>query len=416
MKQTKLLILENRLGQKVRTFAVGSEAFNLVYLTDSRRIEGVTNLQTLKDNNVDYRLLHKIELKKLSQEGVQLEDGLGRIRLVSEDQVITQSPIYALPEEEDEEKLKVLLKKTSIAHIAAVFLMMAVGYVWTAYFKKDQEPTLVTIVVPKEVPPPVKKQARPHVAVSEKKIKPTKKTVKSVAKKIVKPKKIAVKTKPKPVAKARNVNRLGALAALGGNPNGSKGYEGLSKSSLKAIRSAGVSSGGGGVGSSGAGGMKGYLPGSGLVAGSSGKGSRAQGAGGYGTRGAAGGKAGYGKISLVGGTNAISLPLDDEAEVQGGLDRDQIIAVINRNKGQIIYCYEKGLQAQPSIGGRVSVDFVIGPSGRITTAKVAQSSLGSKMVENCMLARMKTWQFPRPVGNVNVDVLYPFELTRVSAR
>lgn len=416
MKQTKLLILENRLGQKVRTFAVGSEAFNLVYLTDSRRIEGVTNLQTLKDNNVDYRLLHKIELKKLTQEGVQLEDGLGRIRLVSEGETITQSPIYGLPEEQDEENLKVILKKTSIAHIAALFLMMAAGYVWTAYFKKDQEPTLVTIVVPKEVPPPVKKEARPHVAVSEKKIKPTKKTVKAVTKKVVKPQKVAVKNTHKPMAKTRNVNRLGALAALGGTAQGTKGYEGLSNNSLKAIRSAGVSSGGGGVGSSGAGGMKGYLPGSGLVAGSSGQGSRAQGAGGYGTRGEAGGRAGYGKISLVGGTNAISLPIDDEAEVQGGLDRDQIIAVINRNKGQIIYCYEKGLQAQPSIGGRVSVDFVIGPSGRITTAKVAQSSLGSKMVENCMLARMKTWQFPRPVGNVNVDVLYPFELTRVSAR
>ena len=72
MKQTKLLILENRLGQKVRTFAVGSEAFNLVYLTDSRRIEGVTNLQTLKDNNVDYRLLHKIELKKRNEEKTEL--------------------------------------------------------------------------------------------------------------------------------------------------------------------------------------------------------------------------------------------------------------------------------------------------------------------------------------------------------
>lgn len=417
MAQTKLLILENRLGQKVRTFAVGSEAFNLVYLTDSRRIEGVTNLKTLEDSNVDYRLLHKIELKKITQEGLQLEDGLGRIRLVSEDQAIIQSPTYALPEEHDEEKLKVLLKKTSIAHVAAVFLMMAAGYVWTAYFKKDQEPTLVTIVVPKkDVPPPIKKASRPHVAVSEKKIKPTKKTVKAVAKRVVKPKKVAVKQTHKSMAKARNVNRLGALAALGGTPQGTKGYEGLSNSSLKAIRSAGVSSDGGGVGSSGRGGMKGYLPGNGLVAGTAGQGSRAQGAGGYGTRGAAGGKAGYGKISLVGGTNAISLPLDDEAEVQGGLDRDQIIAVINRNKGQIIYCYEKGLQAQPSIGGRVSVDFVIGPSGRITTAKVAQSSLGSKMVENCMLARMKTWQFPRPVGNVNVDVLYPFELTRVSAR
>ncbi|HWU44092.1 MAG TPA: AgmX/PglI C-terminal domain-containing protein, partial [Bdellovibrio sp.] len=79
-------------------------------------------------------------------------------------------------------------------------------------------------------------------------------------------------------------------------------------------------------------------------------------------------------------------------------------------------CYEKGLQAAPTIGGRVAVDFVIGPAGRITSAKVAQSSLGSRLVESCMLEKMRSWQFPRPVGKVNVDVLYPFELTRVSSR
>ena len=112
----------------------------------------------------------------------------------------------------------------------------------------------------------------------------------------------------------------------------------------------------------------------------------------------------------------MTLPLDEEATFEGGLDRDQIIAVINKNKGQIIYCYERGLQAQPSIGGRVAVDFTIGPNGTITNAKVAQTSLGSKFVENCMIAKMKTWQFPKPVGKVNVDVLYPFELARVSSR
>src|SRR5690606_36254092 len=117
------------------------------------------------------------------------------------------------------------------------------------------------------------------------------------------------------------------------------------------------------------------LMGSGLIAGSPGEGARAQGAGGYGTRGSGGGRAGYGKISLVGGTSAVSLPLDDEASVEGGLDRDQIIAVINRNKGQIVYCYEKGLQAAPQIGGRVAVSFVIGAAGRITVASVAESSL-----------------------------------------
>ena len=203
-----------------------------------------------------------------------------------------------------------------------------------------------------------------------------------------------------------------------GDPSTSDDYSwSRASDSLKAIRSAGVGNGGGGVGSTGRGGIKGYLPGNGLIAGPAGEGSgKAQSAGGYGTRGVGGGRAGYGKISLVGGTSAVSLPLDDEATVEGGLDRDQIIAVINRNKGQIIYCYEKGLQSQPRIGGRVAVDFVIGPSGRITRAKVAQSSLGSNQVENCMIARMKTWQFPKPVGNVNVDVLYPFELMRVSSR
>jgi hypothetical protein len=66
--------------------------------------------------------------------------------------------------------------------------------------------------------------------------------------------------------------------------------------------------------------------------------------------------------------------------------------VINRNKGQIIYCYEQGLQGTPSLTGRVSVAFVIGASGRITTAKVAQTSLRSAQVESCMLAKMKNWQ------------------------
>lgn len=270
---------------------------------------------------------------------------------------------------------------------------------------------MVTIVVPKPEPKIEKAQPAPHVKVSEHKIKPTNKVYRPVAhhKLITKPYK--VKT-----AKATDVQRVGALAALGGVAKGHKGAEGLDMNSMKNIRSAGEGQGGGGVGATGRGGVKGMMPGSGLIAGSAGEGGRAESAGGYGTRGTGGGRAGYGKIHMVGGMTPVSLPLDDEATVEGGLDRDQIIAVINKNKGQIVYCYEKGLQAQPTIGGRVAVDFTIGPAGRITLAKVSQSSLGSKFVETCMLDKMRTWQFPKPVGKVNVDVLYPFELNRVSSR
>ncbi len=407
MNAAKLLILENSLGQKVRTFAVQSDSLNLVYLKDSRRVEAFADLSKLNENNIDYTLLQQIEVGNMSEEGLLLQ-GLGRVRLLPSTG-IQNSPTYVLPEEEDRKTLTGFVKKSTAGHVAAVMMLLVGSWVYTNYFAKSEEPPLVTIVLPTEEKVKTKPEARPHVKVSEKKIKQSNKVYRPKAQKMLT--KNTQKTAP-----AKNVQRLGALAALGGLAKGHKGAEGLDMQSLKNIRAAGTGAGGGGIGSMGRGGARGYMPGNGLIAGSAGEGSRAQGAGGYGTKGSGGGRAGYGKIPFVGGTSTVSLPMDDEASVEGGLDRDQIIAVINRNKGQIIYCYEKGLQAQPSIGGRVAVSFVIGAAGRITQANVAESSLGSNMVENCMLQRMKTWQFPRPVGKVNVDVLYPFELMRVSSR
>ncbi|WP_373999455.1 TonB family protein [Bdellovibrio bacteriovorus] len=408
MSAAKLLILENTMGQKVRTFAVQATTMNLVYLKESRRIEAFADLQALDDNKIAYTLLKQVDISELSEEGFELQ-GLGRLRAFP-NAAVKNSPTHTLPEENDEEQLKTILQKTTATHLAAIFLLLLGSWIYTNYFMKTQEPPLVTIMLPQEEVVKPQPQARPTVKVSKTKIQKSNKIYRPVAQKL--------KTKPYKVntAKARDVRRVGALAALGGLKTGHKGAEGLDMQSLKNIRAAGTGAGGGGIGNAGRGGARGYMTGNGLIAGSAGEGARAQGAGGYGTRGSGGGRAGYGKISLVGGTSAVSLPLDEEVSVEGGLDQDQIIAVINRNKGQITYCYEKGLQAQPSIGGRVAVSFVIGASGRITTAKVAESSLGSRMVESCMLQRMKTWQFPRPVGQVNVDVLYPFELTRVSAR
>ena len=411
MGTAKLLILENKMGQKVRTFSVESEVLHIVYLKESRRIEAYATLADLDADKVEYKLIKKINLAKMDKEDSMILEGLGSIRLYPAAQVV-QSPTYQLPEENDEEQLTVIIQKSTMVHLLAVFSLIMASWIMATYFTKKDETPLVTIVLPQEQPKQVveKPKPRPTVKMSEKKIKPT---TKKVAKAVVRPK--AVVKQPKAAA-SKNVQRLGALAALGGVKTGTRGFEGLDTQSMKNIRSAGRGNGGGGVGASGQGGHKGYMMGNGLIAGSAGKGGQAQSAGGYGTRGVGGGKAGYGKISLVGGTSAVSLPLDDEASVEGGLDKDQIIAVINKNRGNIVYCYENGLQATPSIGGRVAVDFVIGPAGKITRLKVAQSSLGSKYVESCMLDRMKTWQFPRPVGNVNVDVLYPFELMRVSSR
>lgn len=425
MNAAKLLILENSLGQKVRTFAVQSNAIHIVYLKDSRRVEAFSDLSVLDDNEISYALIKSIQVNEMT-DSVDLV-GLGRLRLNSDNAV--NSPSYNLPEEDDDKTLIAALKKASVGHAAAIVLLLLSSWVYTSFINKAPEQPLVTIVIPKkETPAPIKQKVE-TVKAAQKKITPTVKKVAKVAtpkkptpkvvNKTVPPRPTQQVAKTQPAvrqAPTKDIRRVGALAALGGVAKGSKSAEGLDMNSLKNIRAAGTGNGGGGIGTTGRGGAKGYLPGNGLIAGSAGEGARAQGAGGYGTRGSGGGKAGYGKISMVGGTSATSLPLNEEVTVEGGLDQDQIIAVINRNKGQITYCYEQGLRAQPTIGGRVAVSFIIGPNGKISKANVAESSLGSRSVENCMIARMKTWQFPRPVGAVNVDVLYPFELTRVSAR
>lgn len=421
MTAARRIILENKLGQKVRAFRFeGQEAF-LVYRHDSGRVELFNDLAILEDEEIQFTLLQTVRFSDLEKSSRTIE-GFGQIHLAQDSESLN-GPSYALAQENDESKFKLWMQKSALGHLVAVIFLVALSFAMNSLNENREEPQLVTIVLPEKTE--VKKVQK--VQVSEKKV-PTavQKHAKVTNRTVVKPKalknvqvaKVIRPTKSQLVvrnAPAKNLQRIGALAALGGIKSGAQDAQGLDSKSLKNIRAAGVGTGGGGVGDAGQGGVRGMMPGSGLIAGSSGRGGKAESAGGYGTRGSGGGKAGYGTISLVGGTSGIGLP-SEEAEVQGGLDIDQIAAVINKNRGQIVYCYEQGLQAQAGLKGRVSVQFIIGKNGRITMAEVAKSSLRSQSVENCIVSKMKAWQFPRPVGEVNVDVLYPFDLYRVSSR
>ena len=106
-------------------------------------------------------------------------------------------------------------------------------------------------------------------------------------------------------------------------------------------------------GSEGSGGIQSSIYAKGLVAAPLGTGHNVKGGGSYGTKGKGGGKAGYGSLSLVGSTGASLIPVPREASVEGGLDRELVFDVVNRNKGQIRFCYEQGLQLNSSLSGRV---------------------------------------------------------------
>ena len=230
-------------------------------------------------------------------------------------------------------------------------------------------------------------------------------------------KKAKVKVKSKVIVKSsrtpkirKNVATQGALGALGGFNAGSKGFSGQSLNLKSAVKAAGR---GHDIGSNSTlGRTSALVAGKGLVKGGGYGQNKGYQSIGYGTKGISGGKAGYGKTNIGGSGSQYELPLQGGGDVIGGLEMSQLEAVIKRNLGQIFYCYEKGLQSQPDLQGRVLTKFVINGSGRVAVANVGHSSLNYTKVERCMISKIRGWKFPKPVGQVDVKVSYPFTLKR----
>lgn len=133
--------------------------------------------------------------------------------------------------------------------------------------------------------------------------------------------------------------------------------------------------------------------------------------GGLGTAGKGGGGTGYkgsGALSLGNIGNAEVGVLEEETEVDGGLDKEAIARVIRSQLGQIRYCYERQLSANPDLYGKIMIKFTIGSAGSVVAQAIGNTSLNNAMVEGCILRRVAGWQFPTPKGGTNVLVTYPF--------
>lgn len=403
-------VLENENGQVVRTFSIESETLFVIYRHDTRRVEVLSEIDSLDRQGITYNVLKKTSANSVKRRFVPLENG-AKFRFVKEIENTVAS--VNLPEDSEEQE-KAIYKYTALIQLGTMLFVLIVGLLIEPLFVSKPEETIVT-VIPQEF---VQKREKITVAPSETKVNPTKrvanKRVDSHVKEVQKTLTSKVTARRKENAPLRTkvrVENVGALGVLGGMKNGSKNSAGFNMNATNNSRGTSWN----GAGSGGVGGMERAIHGKGLVASVAGSGGRVEGGGGYGTRGkAGGGRPGYGSMNMGGTAAAYFEPVQEEALVEGGLDKDQIAAVINRHIGEVIYCYEKGLQVSPGLNGRVGVRFVINGGGNVSTASLASSSLNNAKVEGCVMNRLRTWKFPKPVGGVNVKVTYPFVLKRVS--
>jgi TonB family protein len=139
-----------------------------------------------------------------------------------------------------------------------------------------------------------------------------------------------------------------------------------------------------------------------------GGGGNSLGIGGLGTHGHGRGSGGYGNIDLGGRGKGETRIVPGKTIVQGALSKEEIGRVIRRNLARFKYCYEKQLNANPNLAGKIAIYFTIAPTGSVADASVRETSMNDNNVEECALKVMRSLKFPQPRGGGVVVVTYPF--------
>ena len=100
-------------------------------------------------------------------------------------------------------------------------------------------------------------------------------------------------------------------------------------------------------------------------------------------------------------------------EVSGSLDPDAIRRVVRRHINEVRYCYERALAEDPALSGRLTVSFVISPTGSVSVASAGDGTFPDTSTTTtmtaCVVSAVRRWTFPAPDGGI-VTVDYPFVL------
>jgi hypothetical protein len=118
---------------------------------------------------------------------------------------------------------------------------------------------------------------------------------------------------------------------------------------------------------------------------------------------------GNGSSSFVGGrghkTSAPRMTIGSTV-ISGRIPAEVIQRIVRQNFGRFRLCYENGMRNNPSLAGRVSVAFVIGRDGAVSSVQNGGSDMPDAGVVSCVVRSFYGLSFPAPEGGI-VTVTYP---------
>lgn len=71
-----------------------------------------------------------------------------------------------------------------------------------------------------------------------------------------------------------------------------------------------------------------------------------------------------------------------------------LLAVVQKYAAGIQYCYDNELKRNTALSGKLVVSITVAASGRVESAFVTSSTVGSPALAECALAQIRDWKFP----------------------
>ncbi|MBI5488311.1 MAG: AgmX/PglI C-terminal domain-containing protein [Deltaproteobacteria bacterium] len=100
-----------------------------------------------------------------------------------------------------------------------------------------------------------------------------------------------------------------------------------------------------------------------------------------------------------------------EVTTFGGLSKEVIRRIVQQHRGRVRHCYEAALRTAPALAGRVTVKFVVGPQGSVSSAEAVGNTSSDTAFAECVVAVVKRMSFPQADGVTACTFPFLFQMT-----
>lgn len=88
-----------------------------------------------------------------------------------------------------------------------------------------------------------------------------------------------------------------------------------------------------------------------------------------------------------------------EVVARGALAPDAALRQLRKHRPALRACHERALRSRPGLAGRLTLELVFGPDGRVKSAAIQRSTLADDAMEACVLGVARRVRLPAPISN-----------------